>query len=403
MKKSKILKITFVVLFFLALVLVGIYFLLQRQTYNAIETINYYENVSLDNPGYEKYLNGVLKYTRDGIAFLDKSGEEVWNHPCQMNNPIVEVRGEVAVICDRSGTSIFVFEEDGLKGEIKTTRPIERISVSKQGVVAAILKDDSTPKVVCYDATGNVLVEQNASLDNTGYPVDVALTEDGNVLLVSYLMADGTGVRTKIVYYDFDEEIYEVSDAEKLEELQTILTKLTYKEIDNPWLEGWYLFEIHTKEKIYDLSITGENINFDGKFYKMNESIAKEVVEEIKVENIVKEWTKPEIAELFKIKADPECTLVTCASIFDFAYDRVGVILYTDSKEGYIHVAFMDAEGNMQHCGVEAELLDSPEFTYLGNGEVTFKVCSKDGTSYTQKISFSVDEEKVNFVSEAIE
>ena len=63
----------------------------------------------------------------------------------------------------------------------------------------------------------------------------------------------------------------------------------------------------------------------------------------------------------------------------------------------------MDAAGNMQHCGVEAELADSSEFTYLGNGEVTFKVCSKDGTSYTQKISFSVDEEKVNFVSEAIE
>ena len=83
---------------------------------------------------------------------------------------------------------------------------------------------------------------------------------------------------TKMVYYDFDEEIYEVSDAEKLEELQTILTNLTYKEIDNPWLEGWYLFEIHTKEKIYDLSITGENINFDGKSYKVNESIAKEVV-----------------------------------------------------------------------------------------------------------------------------
>ena len=45
----------------------------------------------------------------------------------------------------------------------------------------------------------------------------------------------------------------------------------------------------------------------------------------------------------------------------------------------------------MQHCGVEAELLDSPEFTYLGNGEVTFKVCSKDGENYTQKIAFSVD------------
>ena len=124
---------------------------------------------------------------------------------------------------------------------------------------------------------------------------------------------------------------------------------------------------------------------------------------EMKEESVGKKWTTHEIAELFKMKADTECTLVTCASMFDFAYDRVGVILYTDSKEGYIHVAFMDAEGNMQHCGIEAELEDSPEFTYLGNGEVTFKVCSKDGTNYTQKISFSVDEEKVNFVSEAIE
>ena len=49
-----------------------------------------------------------------------------------------------------------------------------------------------------------------------------------------------------------------------------------------------------------------------------------------------------------------DCTLIACASIFDFAYDRVGTILYTDSKEGYIHVTFMDKEGNMQHCGVVA-------------------------------------------------
>ena len=126
-------------------------------------------------------------------------------------------------------------------------------------------------------------------------------------------------------------------------------------------------------------------------------------IDEINTENVGKDWTTQEIAELFKTKADEDCTLVTCASMFDFAYDRVGVVLYTDSKEGYSHVAFMDAEGNMQHCGVEAELLDSPEFTYLGNGEVTFKVCSKDGENYTQKIAFSVDGEGVNFVSEAIE
>ena len=124
---------------------------------------------------------------------------------------------------------------------------------------------------------------------------------------------------------------------------------------------------------------------------------------EMKEESVGKEWTTQEIAELFKIKADADCTLVTCTGMFDFAYDRVGAILYTDGKAGYIHVAFMDKEGNLQHCGVEAKLVESPEFTYWGNGEVTFKVCSKDGINYIQKIAFSVDEEGVNFVSEAIE
>ena len=71
-------------------------------------------------------------------------------------------------------------------------------------------------------------------------------------------------------------------------------------------------------------------------------------------------------------------------------------------KNTEVNIEEINAE-NMQHCGVETELLDSPEFTYLGNGEVTFKVCSKDGENYTQKIAFSVDGEGVNFVAEAIE
>lgn len=51
---------------------------------------------------------------------------------------------------------------------------------------------------------------------------------------------------TKVVFYDFNEDIYEVSDTGKLEELQGIFTEMTYKEIKNPWLEGTYLFDIYT-------------------------------------------------------------------------------------------------------------------------------------------------------------
>ena len=89
---------------------------------------------------------------------------------------------------------------------------------------------------------------------------------------------------TKVVYYDFNEDIYEVSDIKKLEEIQAILTEMEYKEIKNPWLEGWYLFKIHTDEKVYDMSITGKTIRFDEKFYKVTESIAEEIVNKMKNE-----------------------------------------------------------------------------------------------------------------------
>lgn len=122
------------------------------------------------------------------------------------------------------------------------------------------------------------------SVEVEGVEVRIAGTEERNVSDEDIALLTDTFWNdvTKVVYYDFDEEIYEVSDAEKLEEIQTILTNLAYKEIENPWLEGWYLFKIHTKEKIYDLSISGKNINFDGKSYKVNESIAEEVVNKIK-------------------------------------------------------------------------------------------------------------------------
>lgn len=115
------------------------------------------------------------------------------------------------------------------------------------------------------------------------------------------------------------------------------------------------------------------------------------------------EWTTQEIASLFASKAKADWKMVECVSVGDFAFERVGVILYTDSDPEYIRVAFMDGKGYMQHCGVKAALDTPSEFTYHGNGEVTFKIQLEDETRYIQKIAFSSSESGVNFISEAIE
>lgn len=200
-KQNKILILTIVVVLILAMT--GGYFYMKYQTYDYIEITRSYENNSKDNANYKKCLDGVLRYSRDGVALLSENGDEIWNQPCQMNNPVVEICGDSVAVGDKGGTSILVFQKKGLKGEIQTTRPIEKIAVSSQGIVSAILKDEEIPMVMCYDAMGSVLVQNEVSLTTMGYPIDVALSEDGNTQIISYLYTEKNEVNTKIAYYYF--------------------------------------------------------------------------------------------------------------------------------------------------------------------------------------------------------
>lgn len=216
MKKRKKIIILIITLV-LVLVVIGSYFFIKYQTYDYIEITKTYENSSTDNANYRRCLDGVLRYSRDGVAFLSEKGEEIWNQPCQMSNPVVETCGNSVAIGDKGGTSILVFQKKGLKGEIQTTRPIEKFAVSSQGIVSAILKDEETPLVMCYDAMGNILVEHVVSLTSMGYPVDVAVSPDGKTLIVSYLYTEENEITTKIAYYYFGEFDSEKKDYQVLE------------------------------------------------------------------------------------------------------------------------------------------------------------------------------------------
>lgn len=194
-----------VLLITLAVLIVGIalYLLVNFRTHTAVTITDTINVAGAADSSYEEFANGVLKYSRDGISLLDMDGEEQWNLPYQIKTPFVEVNDVSAAVACKGGNDIMVFQEDGLKGEIKTTLPIEKLTISEQGIVAAILKNDSAPKVICYDVAGNVLVEHNISLSGMGYPMDIAISPDGEVLQVSYLYVYGGKLLSKVAYYNF--------------------------------------------------------------------------------------------------------------------------------------------------------------------------------------------------------
>ena len=84
--------------------------------------------------------------------------------------------------------------------------------MSDQGIVSAILKNESSPKIMSYDATGNILVEQQITMSSLGYPAALDLSDDGKMLAVSYLYTEGTSLKSRVIYYNFGEEGQEKTD-----------------------------------------------------------------------------------------------------------------------------------------------------------------------------------------------
>lgn len=191
---------------------VGVYLLINLQTYTSARALDTYTVSGASGSAYEQFADGVLKYSRDGISYLNQHGEEMWNQPYQMKNPVVDVNGSSAAVADKGGNAVLVFNEEGVRGETQTNLPIERVRVSEQGIVSVILTDENEARVLCYDAAGNLLVENKTSMNGTGYPLNVALSPDGETMQVLYLYTEAGAVKSRVIYYNFGESGEEKTD-----------------------------------------------------------------------------------------------------------------------------------------------------------------------------------------------
>lgn len=236
----------------------AVFLFVYLQTYTKARVLHTYKIGNAADNSYREFADGVLKYSRDGISYLNQKGEEQWNQPYQIKNPLVEISSDTAAVADRGGNDIIVFQKDGLKGEIRTTLPVEKLTVSEQGIVGAVLKNESSPQIMCYDAAGNVLAELKSSMSGRGYPVDVALSADGETMQVVYLSVKGTGVTSRVCYYNFGEK-----GAEKTDHL------MMEKEYQGSILASGFFVDESVSAVVGDQSLT----LFDGK------STPKEVTE----------------------------------------------------------------------------------------------------------------------------
>lgn len=156
---------------------------------------------------YEAFGENLLRYSKDGASYLDASGKDVWVEAYQMRTPITAVNGDYAAIADQQGNSIYIFDKNGLLGIATTVLPVIKITISAKGLVAAILEGQTTSHIYYYTKEGAELeVYLTGFLDGEiGYPLDISLSPDGNLLMGSFTYLRGGEVRNRVAFYNFSE------------------------------------------------------------------------------------------------------------------------------------------------------------------------------------------------------
>lgn len=313
---------------------IGIYLLINLQTYTSVRTVDTYPVSGAASNEYKQFADGVLKYSRDGISYLDQKGSEVWNQPYQIQNPVVDVNETSGAVADKGGNAILVFNEEGLRGEIETDLPIERISVSEQGIVSVILIDESSSQILCYDAAGNILVEHKTSVNGTGYPMDAALSPDGEILQVLYLYTQDGTITSRVAYYNFGQEGESETDHQ--------VTEQEYKDV----------------------------VMADGFF--MNQSVSAAVGDNMLT--IFRGKSVPE--EAVKVEIDKEIK-----SVFH-SQEYIGMILKNEGKEGYelrlyndrgqmaMSEDFSGDYSNVKICGSQVIMYDGKNCSIFTRGGI---------------------------------
>ncbi|MGI6054572.1 MAG: DUF5711 family protein, partial [Clostridium sp.] len=118
------------------------------------------QEIPASESGFTEYVSfgdNVLKYSKDGASYLDRSGKAVWSISYELKSPVCYVNGEYAVIGEQQGNTIYICDRSGCQGQATTLLPILRVSVSAYGVTAALVEDSTASYVTFFKKDGSEL------------------------------------------------------------------------------------------------------------------------------------------------------------------------------------------------------------------------------------------------------
>ncbi len=187
----------------LVLLITGFWMFETYRTYTSYEIISAEDREDTYASGFEPFALGFLKYTKDGVVLTGSAGELVLSQGYEMDDPKVSVRDGYAAIYDRGGTEIYIINKEAILSNIKVTIPIHTVSVAANGSVAVLMEKGDTGYIQIYDRFAEQIAGGELHVQNTGYPVNLALSPNGESMAVSILDINEGKLKTILAFYNF--------------------------------------------------------------------------------------------------------------------------------------------------------------------------------------------------------
>ena len=164
------------------------------------------QNITNEQISYFEFKNGIVRYSYDGVSFINSFFKTEWFVAYDFKNLIIDVSENYFVISNYFGNEIIVFNENGITGRNYTEYNIDRVKISDNGYLYVLLNDNYTSYINVYDNTFEKLhISIKSLLSGDGLATDIDVSNDGTELCVNYSYIDTNKLKTKVVYYNFGE------------------------------------------------------------------------------------------------------------------------------------------------------------------------------------------------------
>lgn len=187
----------------------------KTQSYNSVKVVESVKTSYEPNAQYLEFGGNLLKYSPDGVSYINAEGDTVWTAGIDLAVPIAETAGRYAVVADKGGNTVAVFDQDGEVSKVTMPYEIEDVDVTEKGEFAAVLKGDDVNYISMYDSNGKRIHNAHTTLDKSGYPMDITLSDDGEKLFVSFFRVDGVKIQNTLSAYNFG-TVGENADADNI-------------------------------------------------------------------------------------------------------------------------------------------------------------------------------------------